>query len=107
MLKELVTEHASNPQWLRQLALSQALLGEMHADRMQLEDALAEYRASRSIREKLWKDHPSDPDLQRDLSISDIKIGDVNFEQGHLEEALDAFRSALEISEPLARADRR
>lgn len=103
MLKELVTEYPSNPEWLEQLACGHDLVGDALANQLQLGAALADYRASRSIREKLWKDNPSDPHLQWVLSISDIKIGDVNYELGHLEEALDAFDSARKCADPANR----
>jgi tetratricopeptide (TPR) repeat protein len=105
MLKELVTEYPSSPEWLQHLAFCHDLIGEVFANQLQLNAALAEHRASRSIREKLWKDLPSDPHLQWCLSISDIKIGDVNYELEHLGEALDAFDSARKIIHELARAD--
>ena len=104
ILQALADDHPSNADWLRQLATSHDLLGDILTNRLQVDAALADYRASQSIREKLSKDDSRDPNLQRDLSLSDNKIGDMLFRQGRLEEALAAFQSALKISEPLARA---
>jgi tetratricopeptide (TPR) repeat protein len=103
MLKELVTDYPSNPEWLQQLAFSHNLVGDALANQLQVDAALDEYRTSQSIREKLSTDDPSNSNLKRHLSISDIKIGDVNFKRGHLEDALDAFNSASKIINELAR----
>jgi tetratricopeptide (TPR) repeat protein len=103
ILEELVSDHPSNPEWRQQLAISHDLVGEILANQMRLDAALAEYHAAQSIREKLSKDAPSDPKLRRDLSISQQQLGGILLRQGHLDEALTAFKKALEISEPLAR----
>jgi tetratricopeptide (TPR) repeat protein len=105
ILQALVDDHPSNPEWRRQLAIGHDLLGEILANQMRLDTALAEYRAAQSIREKLSTDDPSDPKLRRDLSISQQQLGGILLRQGHLDEALTAFQKALDISEPLARDD--
>ena len=104
ILQELVADHPSNPEWLRQLAISHDLVGDILADRFQLDTALVAYRAAQSIREKLSADDPRDASSERDLVLSDNKVGDMLFRQGHPEEALAAFQAAREISDRLARA---
>src|SRR5512132_4612214 len=105
ILEELVSDHPSNPEWRQQLAISHDLVGEILANQMRLDAALAEYGAAQSIREKLSTDDPSDPKLRRDLSISQQQLGGILLRQGHLVEALDAFEKAHAISAQLARED--
>jgi tetratricopeptide (TPR) repeat protein len=67
--------------------------------------ALASYRASLAIRERLAKADPGNAGWQRDLSVSFEKIGDVQQAQGDLAAALTSFRASLDIAERLAKAD--
>jgi hypothetical protein len=69
ILQELVADHPSNPEWLRQLAISHDLVGDILADRFQLDTALVAYRAAQSIREKLSADDPRDASSERDLVL--------------------------------------
>ena len=106
LLEKLVTDypsHPSNPEWQRQLATSHDGLGDILADREDLDGALVEYHASQLIRNKLSTDNPNDPNLKRSLLISDIKIGEMRFRQGNGREAIDAFQLALNNSEQLAK----
>ena len=69
------------------------------------EEALAAYRRSLAIREKLAAADPGNTEWQRDLSVSHNKIGDVLLAAGRREEALAAYRRSLAIRETLAAAD--
>ncbi len=68
--------------------------------------ALAAYRQSLEVRERLARTDPSNADRQRDLGISHDNVGGVMEAQGDLGAALDAYRQALEISERLGRTIR-
>src|SRR5512134_3844215 len=102
IVEDLAVQQPSNPEWRRQLAVSHDLSGDILADEMQLEAALAEYRAARTIRERLLAEDAGNQSLRRDLSISDNRIGDLLFRQGHPDEALAHYRQALTTSRLLA-----
>ena len=69
------------------------------------EEALAAYRRSLAIAEKLAAADPGNTEWQRDLSVSHDRIGDVLVAAGRREEALAAYRRSLAIREKLAAAD--
>jgi tetratricopeptide (TPR) repeat protein len=70
-----------------------------------LAGALASFRQSLTIDEKLARQDPSNAQWQRDLSVSYNKLGDVQSAQGDLPGALASFRQSLTIAEKLARQD--
>ena len=67
--------------------------------------ALAAYRASLTIRERLAQHDPENAEGQRDLSISHNKIGDMLRAQGEGAAALAAYQASLAIRERLAQHD--
>ena len=67
--------------------------------------ALAAYKASHDIFERLAKAGPGNAGRRRDLSVSHNKIGDVLVEQGNLPDALAAYKASHDIFERLAKAD--
>jgi tetratricopeptide (TPR) repeat protein len=69
------------------------------------EEALAEYRRSLAIADKLAAADPGNTGWQRDLSVSHNKIGDLLMTAGRREEALAEYRMGLEIAEKLVAAD--
>src|SRR5439155_932656 len=71
-----------------------------------LGEALASYRDSLAIAERLAAADRSNTQWQRDLSLSYDNVGSVLVAQGKLEEALTAYRDGLAIGERLAAADR-
>ena len=69
-----------------------------------LGSALASYRESLDVIDRLAKSNPSNADWQHDLSVSYQKIGYVQQAQGDLAGALRSFRDSLAIRERLARS---
>ena len=67
--------------------------------------ALASYRASLTIRERLAKADAGNAERQRNLSVSHNKIGDVVLAQGDLASALKSYRASQTIMERLTLAD--
>ena len=67
--------------------------------------ALAAYRASLAIAERLAAADPGNAGWQRDLAVSHNKVGDVLLAQGDAAGALAAYRASLAIAERLAAAD--
>ena len=67
--------------------------------------ALASYRASLAIRERLAAADPGNASWQRDLSASEDRIGDVQQAQGDLATALTSYRVSLANAERLAAVD--
>jgi tetratricopeptide repeat protein len=70
-----------------------------------LAGALASYRDSLVIRERLAKSDPGNAGWQRDLSVSYNKIGDVQRAQGDLAGALTSYRDSLVLFDRLAKSD--
>ena len=91
--------HPSRAAWVRTFAGDAAIAyGDLAA-------ALAAYRASLAIAERLAAADPSNAAWQRDLSVSHNRLGDVLVAQGQLDDALAAYRAGLAIAERLAAAD--
>ena len=96
--------------WARDGADEQAAgawmgLGDILSINGQTVPALASFRASLAIAERLARADPGNAGWQRDLSVSHNKIGDVLVHQGDLPAALASFRASLAIAERLAQAD--
>ena len=85
--------------------MSHDKIGDVQVAQGDLPAALASYRASLAIRERLAKADPGNAEWQRDLSVSHDKIGDVQVAQGDLPAALTSYRASLAIRERLAKAD--
>ena len=84
--------HPSRAAWVRTFAGDAAVAyGDLAA-------ALAAYRASLAIAERLAAADPSNAEWQRDLSVSHDKLGDVLVAQGQLADALAAYRASLAIA---------
>ncbi len=69
------------------------------------EQALAQYRKSLAIREKLAASDPKNSDWQRDLSVSFNNVAGILEAQGEREQALAQYRKSLAIREKLAASD--
>jgi tetratricopeptide (TPR) repeat protein len=81
------------------------MLGDVHAARQALDDALAAYRAAQGEVLVLLERDTDNAALQRDLSVTCDRIGDVLLAKGEMEEALGSLRGGLEIAEVLAERD--
>ena len=70
-----------------------------------LAEALASYKDSLAIRDRLAKADPNNAGWQLDLSVSYNNVGDVLVAQGNLAEALASYKDSLAIRDRLAKAD--
>jgi tetratricopeptide (TPR) repeat protein len=81
------------------------MLGDVHAARESLDDALAAYREGQQEVLTLLKSDAENAALQRDLSVTCDRIGDVLLAKGESSEAVASLRGGLEIAEVLAERD--
>ena len=86
---------------LRDLSMSQELIGEVLGAKGQWDDALAAHRASLDIRRKLAATYPSNAEWHRELSVSHSNVGDILVAQGKGDEALAAYNASLKIAKRL------
>src|SRR5207342_121887 len=70
-----------------------------------LDDALAAYRTSLSLRERLADKDQRNVGLQRDIAVSHNKIGDALAAQGATDDALKSYQAGLAIRERLVAQD--
>jgi len=87
------------------LALADIEVGNVLVAQGNLTGALASYRDSLAIMERLTKADPGSTDWQRDLSISYEKVGDVLVTQGSLFEAIVSYMRSGTILERLVQSD--
>ena len=64
-------------------------LGRLYRDAGKLPDALASYRASHAIFERLAKADPGNAGWQRDLIVSFVKLGEVTGDKAYVAQALE------------------
>ena len=83
------------------LGLAHRKVAEAIRDRGSKDEALAEFRASLAIAERLAAANPNDLILQNDVALNQDRIGTILKDQGDTEGALAAFRVMLAISEAL------
>jgi tetratricopeptide (TPR) repeat protein len=81
------------------------MLGDVHAARNALAEALAAYAEARREAQAMVEREPEQFELRRDLSVTFDRMGDALSRQGALDEALANYRQALEIVESLAQRD--
>ena len=84
---------------------TQLLLGDVLETKGRRNEALAAFRESLAIFQRLASTDPSNADWQRDLVWAQARVGDVLQAQGQLDEALAAFREFLAIAQCLASTD--
>src|SRR5262249_56700826 len=89
----------------RDLAVSHIQIGDVLVAQGKLADALASFRESLAINERLATIDAANPLWQQDRAGSHSKIGGVLMAQGKLADALASFRNSLAIAHRLARAD--
>jgi tetratricopeptide (TPR) repeat protein len=89
--------------WLRDWAVSNESVGDALQARGDLPGALAAYRASLAVRQRLAAAAPLHIGRQRDLAVSHGLIGEVLDAWGDLAGALVAYRASLTIAERLTR----
>jgi len=95
---------AQQPEWLRERSVLLNFQGDVLGAQGDLSRALAAYRESLAVDQRLAGADPSNANRQRDLSVSHNKMGDVLSEQGDLSGALAAYRESLAMRQRLAAA---
>lgn len=105
LMAALVAEQPDNLSWQSDLSAAETELGNALVAKGKLPEALARYRASLAIRQRLTVADPRNVDWQ--FSLADIyrAVGIVLATQGKSAEALDSYRASLTITERLALAD--
>jgi tetratricopeptide (TPR) repeat protein len=84
---------------------TQLLLGDVLESKGQRNEALAAFRESLAIFQRLTSIDPSNADWQRDHLGAHDRVGNILQARGRLDEALAAFREAFAISQRLASTD--
>ena len=117
LMRSLASEIPGNPGWQRDLADTYDGLGEVLQAQGRLKEALAAYRASAAIAERVASELARKEQAgteatgrQRDLAARYVKAGDVavalSGEKGALDDALESYQASLAIDQRLAAADR-
>jgi tetratricopeptide (TPR) repeat protein len=108
----LASTDAANAEWQNILAAAYERMGDvlvaqgdLDIGRPNAHRALALYKDSVDIFERLVKADPGNASWQRELSVSCLKVGYVLRTQGDLAGALASYKDALSIYESLAKAD--
>jgi tetratricopeptide (TPR) repeat protein len=104
-LERFPAEKADSPTWLRERSFLLDRQGFVLSTQGDLAGALASYRGSLEVMQRLADADPSNLDRQRDLSVSQAKMGDVLSARGDLAGALAAYRQALAMMQRLAAVD--
>ena len=103
--ERLVEADGENLEWLRELSVGHARLGDIAIARGDLEAAARHFGDSLKIREKLAQSDPGNSEWQRDLSYSYYIIGNLWRGQEEWAKALPFLKKSLEITEKLAKQD--
>ena len=104
-LNQIPAPKSQEPYWLRERSVSQERIGDILSAQGDLSGALAVYRDTLAVAQRLAQADPSNATSQRDLSVSQNKIGDILRAQGDLSGALAAYRDSLAVAQRLAQAD--
>ena len=99
--RQTVTARRGNAEWhdLAVLAGTHIRIGEILEAEGKHDEALAEYRASLAILERLAADDPGNVEWHHDLSLVHAEIGEILEAQGKRDEALAEYRASLGIIE--------
>jgi tetratricopeptide (TPR) repeat protein len=116
LLRSLAGEVPGNPAWQRDLAVIYDQLGDVLSAQGRLKEAIAAYRASAALAERVAQLAAHEPGAgvasarHRDLAAIYIKAGDAAVAQGAfksaLDDALESYQASLAIDRRLADADR-
>jgi eukaryotic-like serine/threonine-protein kinase len=87
---------------IRLAGIAHERLGTMKASRDDLDGALADYEASKTIRLALGRESPHAYGVQRDVGIAHEKIADLLRRQGRTREARQEMHRAFEVYQRLA-----
>src|SRR5205807_1189626 len=105
LLVELAAQRPNDTEYLAALAAAQIEVGDVLVAQGTRSEALASFRDSFAIRDRLSKSDPGNAIWQRELSVSYNKMGEVLTAQGDLPGALASFRNGLDITDRLAKSD--
>ena len=86
-------------------ARAQCFLGDVLQTKGKLDDALAAFRETLRISEKLAEQDATNAGWQRELAVAHSRVGGIYEAQGRLDDALAAFREDLRIMQKLAEQD--
>jgi tetratricopeptide (TPR) repeat protein len=112
LLRSLLVEIPGNPAWQRDLAESYDALGDVLAAQGRRRDALAAYRMSAAIAERVTTEPPGTTPRSEttnrhlDLAARHVKAGDAAVQQGLVDDALESYQASLAVDQRLATADR-
>jgi tetratricopeptide (TPR) repeat protein len=90
--------------WQNDLAIAYDQLGDVLQAQSRLKEALASYRASAAIAERL-ADDPSYTGRHHDLAVNYIKVGDIDLARGALDEALVSYGASYDLAQRLVAVD--
>jgi tetratricopeptide (TPR) repeat protein len=107
LLAGLAGERPDDRSYQRDLSVAYNEIGDVLVAQGKLDEALAKYRASLEIAERLAASDGHNAGWKHDLSLSYNKVGGVLVAQGKLDEALAKYRAGFDIAERLAASDRR
>jgi tetratricopeptide (TPR) repeat protein len=89
----------------RELAISQAGLGNLLVRLGRHAEAEAAYRQALALQEKLAGDYPSRPQFRVDLADSYVNFGNFLRDRGQLQAALDRYGKAISLLQPIPAQD--
>jgi tetratricopeptide (TPR) repeat protein len=98
--------NAHRPDWLRERSVLLTRQGDVLRSQGDLAGALAAYRESLSVRQRLAEADPSNAGWQRDISWSLTRMAQLHEQEGNRTEALRFAEESLVIDERLAALDR-
>ena len=96
--RELLRRSPYTPESLRDLSISLDNVAGIQQQRGQLDEALAAYTESLTLRRRIRTTYGDTPESLRDLSISLDKVAGIQQRRGQLDEALAAYTESLTLS---------
>jgi tetratricopeptide (TPR) repeat protein len=101
LLKKLVAEFPSRPEFRRDLAHTHHNLGSVHHISKRPKEAEAAMRVALAIRKQLAEDFSKRPEFRRDLASGHFNLGTVFYQAGKRKEAETAYGDALPLQKRL------
>jgi tetratricopeptide (TPR) repeat protein len=95
--KRLAEKDPGNPEWQRELSISDDDIGDVLKAQGHLDNALAAYRDSLAIRRALTQKHPGNTEWQRDLVFSLRNVGVTELELRDPTKALESYSEQVGI----------
>jgi serine/threonine protein kinase/tetratricopeptide (TPR) repeat protein len=101
LFARLAEAYPGKPEYLKDLALTHKLLGNVLGRLGKTAEAEAEFRSALAILPRLTADFPDEPDYQAECASTHISLATVLESTGRLPEAEDEAKQALAITEKL------